>query len=198
MPGPGRNTDSFTDTGLSAATTCIYRVAACNGAGSSAWSDQASAATVDSSGGPLSLGVTGYKVKGVHHAYPAWDGGNTAEVDLCRDRQLAATVPNSGSYTVNIGTKGGGNRTCINDLCEHATNTCFNAVTLNTVSSPEAGDADGSPSDASDSGSFFTTSGGGGGSISASLLLVIGLTVTAFRLMARSLFTRRTSVREMT
>ena len=184
LPGPGRNTDSFTDSGLSAATTYIYRVAAYNGAGSSAWSAQASATTADNSGGPLSLSVIGYKLKGVHHADLAWSGGNTTEVDIYRDQQLVATVPNNGNYTDNIGTKGGGNHTYSYDVCERATTTCSNAVLLNTALSPEAGDD-------TDSAIPSFTASGGAGSMSASLLLVIGLSVAGFRLMARCLNRRR-------
>jgi PKD repeat protein len=124
----GENADNFTDTGLSSGITYIYRVAAYNGAGNSAWSEQASATTADIAGGPLSLSVTGYKLRGVHHADLAWSGGNTAKVDIYRDQQLVITVPNSGSYTNNTGAKGGASYSY--DVCEHATTTCSNAVTL--------------------------------------------------------------------
>jgi PKD repeat protein len=185
----GENADNFTDTGLSTGITYIYRVAAYNGAGNSAWSEQASATTADIAGGPLSLSVTGYKLRGVHHADLAWSGGNTAEVDIYRDQQLVVTVPNSGSYTDNIGAKGGGSYSY--DVCEHATTTCSDAVTLNADTSPDAGAGDVLPSQSTDSGSSKTTSGGGGGSISASLLLFIGLSVISFRLMSRCINRRR-------
>ena len=78
--------------------------------------------------GSLSLTVRGYKLGGVHHADLAWNGSNTAQVDIYRDLQLVATVPNSGSYTDNIGMKGGGNYSY--EVCDSGTTSCSAAVTL--------------------------------------------------------------------
>ena len=126
----------------------------------------------------------------MHHADLAWSGGNTAEIDIYRDQQLVATVPNSGSYTDNIGTKGGASYSY--DVCESGTTTCPNAVALNTSISPEAGTGDILTANATESGSSeITAGGGGGGSISASLLLFIGLSVFSFGPMSRCINRRR-------
>ena len=183
----GANADSFTDSGLSPGTTYIYWVAAYNSAGNSAWSEEASASTTDKTGGALSLSITGYKRRGVHHADLAWSGSNTVKVDIYRDLQLLVTVQNSGSYTDNTGAKGSASYSY--NVCEHTTSICSNAVALNTSTSPDAGAGDVfDAGDATASG----TAGGGGGSISASLLLFIGLPVIGFRLMSRCINRRRT------
>ena len=113
---------------MSPATTYIYRVAAYNGAGLSAWSNQDSASTPDSPADNLSLTVTGYKRRGVHHADLEWSGTNIAQVDVYRDLHLVANVPNSGGYTDNIGRKGNGSYSY--KVCDQGTANCSDAVTI--------------------------------------------------------------------
>ena len=82
----------------------------------------------DSPAGDLSLSVSSYKEKGVQQASLEWNGSITSQVDVYRDLQLVATVPNSGSYTDNIGNKGGGSYSY--EVCDHDTTNCSTAVTV--------------------------------------------------------------------
>ena len=122
----GKTQTTFTDAGLSPATTYSYRVAAYNGAGSSTWSNADSGATPESPAGDLSLTASGYKRKGVRYASLAWSGGATSQVDVYQGLQLVATVSNSGSYTDKIGGKGGGSFSY--EVCEQGTTNCSAAV----------------------------------------------------------------------
>ncbi len=73
----------------------------------------------------LTLTATGYKVKGVHHADLTWSGASSTNVDIFRDGTLIDTKPSGdGSYTDNIGQKGGGSY--VYQLCEEGTSTCSN------------------------------------------------------------------------
>lgn len=81
-----------------------------------------------STGGGISLSATGYKVKGVQNADLSWSGATTSQVDIYRDGSLIATVSNSGSYTDNIGQKGGG--TYVYEVCEAGTSTCSAGATV--------------------------------------------------------------------
>jgi len=73
----------------------------------------------------LTLAATGYKVKGVHHAYLAWSGASSTNIDIFRDGTHIGTMPSGdGSYTDNIGQKGGGSY--VYQLCEEGTSTCSN------------------------------------------------------------------------
>jgi hypothetical protein len=94
---------AFTDSGLQPATAYTYRVSAYNGSGSSAPSNEATATT--DAGAPISLSVQVSKVRAEYHADLTWSGASTAEVDLYRDGSRLMTVPNSGSYSDNLGKK---------------------------------------------------------------------------------------------
>jgi PKD repeat protein len=124
----GQNAESFTDIDLSPATTYIYRVAAYNSAGYSAWSNQGSATTSNAPAGNLSLSVSGYKQRGVQHASLVWSGSSASQVDVYRDLQLVASIADTGSYVDNIGGKGGASYSYV--VCEQSTSTCSAAVTL--------------------------------------------------------------------
>jgi hypothetical protein len=94
---------AFTDSGLQPATAYTYRVSAYNGSGSSAPSNEATATT--DAGAPISLDVTASKVRGVNYADLTWNGAETADVDIYRDGSRLTTVPNTGSYSNNLGKK---------------------------------------------------------------------------------------------
>ena len=59
----------------------------------------------------------------------SWTGANAANVDIYRDGNLIATVPNSGTYTDSIGVRGGNMRYTYK-VCEAATQNCSNEVTV--------------------------------------------------------------------
>ena len=84
--------------------------------------------TVQAAGG-VSLSVTGYKVKGVQRADLTWTGATTSNVTIARNGGVIATVPNSGAYTDNIGSKGSG--TYMYRVCEAGGGgLCSNVVTI--------------------------------------------------------------------
>lgn len=78
----------------------------------------------DPPGGDFSLTVSAYKVRGTQHADLSWSGATGSNVDIYRDGALIATTANNGSYTDNIGAKGGGSYTY--SVCESGSNTCSN------------------------------------------------------------------------
>ena len=122
----GANTTSYNNTGLTASTNYSYRVAATNGAGTSGYSNTASATTQAASG--LQLAVTGYKVKGMQHADLTWSGATSANVDIYRNNALITTTPNDTAHTDAINTRGGGSYTY--RVCEAGTSICSNDVTV--------------------------------------------------------------------
>lgn len=119
----GSNVTSYQDSGLSAATSYSYRVAAYNAAGSSAFSGSATATT--DAGSAITLSANGYKIKGVQHVDLSWSG--STDVEIYRDGQLVNSVSGS-SYTDNIGAKGGGNY--MYQVCEGNMTNCSNEVTI--------------------------------------------------------------------
>ncbi|NND45043.1 MAG: DNRLRE domain-containing protein [Xanthomonadales bacterium] len=117
---------AYTDSGLAGDTPYWYQVRAFNGAGNSAYSNVASATT--EVGAAISLGLNGYKVKGVHHVDLSWSGTTAATVDVFRDGQLVANVPDTGAYTDNTGNKGG--RSYDYQVCEGGTANCSDIVSI--------------------------------------------------------------------
>jgi uncharacterized protein (DUF2237 family) len=59
----------------------------------------------------------------------AWHGATSANIDIYRDGNRIATVPNTGFYTDSIGVKGGNDR-YIYKVCESLTGNCSNEVTV--------------------------------------------------------------------
>jgi len=113
--------------GVSAATTYYYRVAAFNGAGNSGWSSSNAVTTPAAPAGP-SLSASGYKVKGRQAVDLSWSGA-TGSVDILRDGSQVDTSGSSngsGSYTDNIGVKGGG--TYDYEVCDAGTSVCSNTA----------------------------------------------------------------------
>ena len=84
--------------------------------------------TVSSSGGGITLTVTGYKVRGLPKADLQWSGATSTNVDVFRNGALLVTTANDGFYTDNIDQRGGGSYTY--QVCEAGTNTCSNQVTI--------------------------------------------------------------------
>jgi hypothetical protein len=119
----GTDVTTFSDNGLAAESTYYYRVSAYNGAGASAYSDEASATT--DPGGAVTLSASGYKRKGVQHVDLSWQ--DLQNVDVYRDGSLVATVSGS-THTDNIGTKGGGSYDY--QVCEAGTSNCSNTANV--------------------------------------------------------------------
>ena len=83
-------------------------------------------------GGGFTLSANGYKVKGTMHVDLSWGGASGANIDVYRDGVLLPNMPtlNNGSYTDNTGAKAKGGRSYIYQVCEEATSTCSNSVTV--------------------------------------------------------------------
>ena len=79
-------------------------------------------------GASITLSAPGYKVKGVQHVDLTWSGTSAASVDIVRDGVVRVTVPNGGTYTDNIGQKGGGDYAY--QVCEAGTAVCSNTVNV--------------------------------------------------------------------
>lgn len=57
-----------------------------------------------------------------------WSGATSTNIDIYRDGALVATVLNTGTYTDNTGQRG--NASFTYKVCEAATATCSNEVTV--------------------------------------------------------------------
>jgi hypothetical protein len=101
-------------------------VAATNGAGTSGYSNTASATTQAATS--VQLTVTGYKVKGLQKADLTWIGATLANVDVYRNNVQIITTANDGAYTDDINNRGGGSYTY--RVCEAGTSICSNNVTI--------------------------------------------------------------------
>lgn len=76
------------------------------------------------SSGDISLGTSGYKVKGRQKADLTWTGATGTDIDVFRDGANVATTDNDGAYTDPINRKGGGSYTYL--VCEAGTSNCSN------------------------------------------------------------------------
>jgi len=76
----------------------------------------------------ITLTATGFKVKGVQSANLSWSGATGTSVDVFRDGSKVLTTANDGTFTDNIGKKGGGTYTY--KVCEAGTSTCSNTATI--------------------------------------------------------------------
>ena len=91
--------------------------------------DESQSVTVTApSSGVTITSATPYKVKGVKHVDLTWSGATTTAVDVRRDGAVVATTANQGSFTDNIGSKGGGSYTY--RICEAGTDTCSASRTV--------------------------------------------------------------------
>ena len=77
---------------------------------------------------PITLNATGSKIKGMWSASMTWSGASSTQVDIKRDGNNVATVPNSGNYIYNMSDKGGGSITL--QVCEANSTNCSNIVTV--------------------------------------------------------------------
>ena len=95
-----------------------------------ATSSSSHSVTVSSSTPPqeITLGATGYKVKGLQKADLTWSGATSVSVDVYRNNVKVVLVPNNGFYTDHIDNRGGGSFTY--RVCEAGTSTCSNSVTI--------------------------------------------------------------------
>ncbi len=84
--------------------------------------------TVSSGSSGIQLGVSGYRVKGVHHADLTWSGATSASVDIFRNGSKITTTANDGTHTDNTGNKGNGSYTY--RVCQAGTTTCSNQFTI--------------------------------------------------------------------
>lgn len=78
--------------------------------------------------GDFSLTATGYKARGRQQVDLVWSGATSADVDVYRDGQLVGTTANDGSYTDNIGQRGGDSYT--HQVCQAGESTCSNVTTV--------------------------------------------------------------------
>jgi PKD repeat protein len=79
--------------------------------------------------GGITLSATGYKVKGLQKADLTWSGTASGSVDVKRGgATIASGISDTGSYTDNIDTRGGGSYTY--QVCEAGTSTCSNTATI--------------------------------------------------------------------
>ncbi len=125
------NTSSYTDQNLSGGTAYWYRLRAFNGAGTSGYSNTASAATLAAAAPPASaftVSGTARKNKGVRSVDLRWSGATSSLVDVYRNGTRTVATANDGSYTDPVGGKGGG--TFKYRLCAAGTATCSNEVTV--------------------------------------------------------------------
>lgn len=83
---------------------------------------------VEPPSGDFTLAGAGYKVKGKHVVDLTWADATGSNIDIYRDGNLIATTANNGSYTDNIGTKGGA--TYVYEACEAGSSTCSNEATV--------------------------------------------------------------------
>jgi CSLREA domain-containing protein len=76
----------------------------------------------------ITLNAHGKKVQGINTVRLRWTGATSINIDVYRDRNAIARVPNTGTYTDSTGTTG---RTrFMYKVCEAGTLTCSNEVTV--------------------------------------------------------------------
>jgi hypothetical protein len=78
--------------------------------------------------GQITLSAHGHKVQGRNTVDLTWSPLTSANIDIYRDGVVIATVPNTGAYTDNTGTKG--RATFTYKVCEAGTQNCSNEVTV--------------------------------------------------------------------
>jgi choice-of-anchor B domain-containing protein len=83
----------------------------------------------------LTLTAEGRREQGVHTVDLSWEGATSAEIDVFRDGELIATVPNDGSHTDSTGNRG--KATYTYQVCEAGTSACSNEVTVRFGGPPD-------------------------------------------------------------
>ena len=86
------------------------------------------AATPSSSTSGASLSARGYKAKGLQKVDLSWSGLSAGQTDIYRNNVRVTTTSNSGKYTDNIGTRGGGSYSYT--ACDAGTSTCSNSAAV--------------------------------------------------------------------
>ena len=102
----GPDVTTYTDSDLLPSTNYRYRVSAYNGAGNSAYSDESTATT--EAGAAITLNVQTQKIRAEYFADLVWNGAASDNIDIYRDGSKITTVPNSGTYSDNLGKKPAG------------------------------------------------------------------------------------------
>ena len=83
----------------------------------------------DPNAGGITLSATGYKVRGLQKADLVWSGTSSGSVDIKRNgATIAAGINDTGAYTDDINSRGGGSYTY--EVCEAGTTTCSNTATV--------------------------------------------------------------------
>jgi N-acetylneuraminic acid mutarotase len=77
---------------------------------------------------PITLSAAGRKVGGINTVRLTWSGAASTNIDVYRDGNVIATVPNTGTYTDSTGDTGRARYTY--RVCEAGTSTCSNEVTV--------------------------------------------------------------------
>ena len=115
-----------TDSGLAPTTSYWYWAVSYNGAGDNGQcSNAAQGITTFAPVIELTIART-FKVKGVKHVDLTWSGAGTANVDVIRDTVIVDTVSNTGAYTDNLESKGGGSYDY--QLCEEGSSSACSPV----------------------------------------------------------------------
>ena len=127
--GDGATSDAQNPTHTySAGGTFTVSLTATDDDGATGTDEQSLTVTEPPTGG-ISLSATGYKVKGLQKADLTWSGTASGSVDIKRGSTTIATgITDTGSYTDNIDSRGGGSYTYT--VCEAGTNTCSNTATI--------------------------------------------------------------------
>jgi phage baseplate assembly protein gpV len=88
-------------------------------------------ATATPTATPASIELTGRgkRIAGTNTSHLKWRGATSANVDVYRDGNVIATTPNDGLYDDSTGTTG--QASFMYQVCEAATQTCSNTVTVN-------------------------------------------------------------------
>lgn len=76
----------------------------------------------------ITLSAEARRVRGTHTNDLTWDGATSAEIDVFRDGELSATVPNDGFHTDSTGNQG--RATYVYQVCEAGTSDCSNETTV--------------------------------------------------------------------
>lgn len=78
--------------------------------------------------GDITFDAVGHRVRGIHTVELSWDGASSAEVDIFRNGELIATVPNDGHHTDSTGNRG--RKTYTYQICEAGTSVCSDEETV--------------------------------------------------------------------
>ncbi len=85
--------------------------------------------TATATPGPLQLRAQQKKVGGINTVQLKWSGATSANVDVYRNNVLIVTTPNNGQYDDSTGDTG--QAQYMYRVCETATDTCSNELTVN-------------------------------------------------------------------